>query len=102
MKGSARSTNYYNIGRIIQNSFEKKITISGGGHMMAAGFTLKKEKLSEFKEYIIKNGQKMNKSFDTSLKYDAEISPLAINLSFLDEIKKLNLVEMLILHLFFY
>ena len=90
LKGSARSTNYYNIGRIIQNSFEKKITISGGGHMMAAGFTLKKEKLSEFKEYIIKNGQKMNKSFDTSLKYDAEISPLAINLSFLDEIKKIE------------
>lgn len=90
LKGSARSTNNCDIGMIIKNSFEENIIISGGGHMMAAGFTLKKEKLFEFKKYIINNCQKINRLFDKSFKYDAEISPLAVNSDFLDDIKKIE------------
>ena len=42
LKGSARSVYNYNIGRAIKNSLDNDIIIGGGGHNMAAGFTLKK------------------------------------------------------------
>src|SRR6056300_143440 len=44
LKGSARSVYNYNIGRVIKNSLDQKIILNGGGHNMAAGFTLNKEK----------------------------------------------------------
>ena len=45
LKGSARSIYNYNIGRAIKNSLDNDIIIGGGGHNMAAGFTLKKNNL---------------------------------------------------------
>ena len=88
LKGSARSINNYNIGKVIKNSYDEKLIISGGGHKMAAGFTLKKINLLKFERYINQDYIKKSKSFDLSLKYDAEISPRALNLSFLEDIKK--------------
>ena len=90
LKGSARSINSYNIGKVIKNSYDEKLIISGGGHKMAAGFTLKKNNLLKFERYINQDYIKKNKSFDLSLKYDAEVSPRAINLSFLEDIKKIS------------
>ena len=43
LKASARSTSTYNIGHLIRLLVEKKIINNGGGHNMAAGFTLKKK-----------------------------------------------------------
>ncbi|WP_435114679.1 single-stranded-DNA-specific exonuclease RecJ [Candidatus Pelagibacter bacterium nBUS_36] len=42
-KGSARSTNNYNIGHLIKTLSDKKIIEKGGGHNMAAGFIIKKK-----------------------------------------------------------
>ena len=42
LKGSARSIYNYNIGRVIKNLLDKSIILNGGGHNMAAGFTLNK------------------------------------------------------------
>ena len=90
LKSSARSTYYYNIGKAVKNSLDEKIIESGGGHSMAAGFTLKKENLSKFRHFIKNDFIKKNLQFDTSFNYDAEISPLAINEEFLDDLKKLE------------
>ena len=49
LKGSARSIQNYNVGRAIKSSLDKEIIINGGGHNMAAGFTLQRNKLEEFK-----------------------------------------------------
>ena len=46
LKGSARSVYNYNIGRVIKNSLDQKIILNGGGHNMAAGFTLNKENIT--------------------------------------------------------
>ena len=43
LKGSARSVYDYNIGRTIKNSLDNDLILGGGGHNMAAGFTLKKK-----------------------------------------------------------
>tara|TARA_X000001036_G_scaffold434417_1_gene473748 strand:- start:72 stop:1343 length:1272 start_codon:yes stop_codon:yes gene_type:complete len=90
LKGSARSVSNYNIGRAIKNALNQNIIISGGGHNMAAGFTLKKENLSNFKEFFIKDIIKKNISTDNVFKYDAEISSLAFNKDFYNDIKKLE------------
>jgi single-stranded-DNA-specific exonuclease len=90
LKGSARSINNYNIGRAIKNSLDKDIIVGGGGHSMAAGFTLKKNKLKNFKDFILKDFI-YNKPFKNhSFSFDAEISPQAFNIEFYNDIKKLE------------
>jgi len=54
LKGSARSTADFNIGELIQKLCLQGITLNGGGHNLAAGVSLKKTKLYEFKTYINK------------------------------------------------
>jgi single-stranded-DNA-specific exonuclease len=46
LKASARSTSNYNIGNLIKSLIDNKIIEKGGGHNMAAGFTIKKSKLN--------------------------------------------------------
>ena len=57
---------------------------------MAAGFTLKKENLKIFKDFISMNYLKMNISTDQIFTYDSEISSIAFNKSFFDDIKKIE------------
>ena len=55
LKGSARSVYNYNIGRVIKNSLDQEIILNGGGHNMAAGFTLNKSNLKVFENYILED-----------------------------------------------
>jgi single-stranded-DNA-specific exonuclease len=90
LKGSARSVFNYNIGRTIKNSLDKNIIISGGGHLMAAGFVLEKSNLKKFEAFVL--GDFLNSSgfINRSYLYDAEISSYALNLDFYNDIKKLE------------
>ena len=90
LKGSARSTYNYNIGRVIKRSLDENIIISGGGHNMAAGFTLKKDNLKKFDDFILKDFLKIGASSDHIFTYDSEISSLAFNRDFYMDIKKLG------------
>ena len=90
LKGSARSVFNYNIGRAIKNSFDNKIIIAGGGHNAAAGFTLHKNNLKNFKKFILKDFLNTGSFRDNTFLYDAEISSLAFNMEFYYDIKKLE------------
>ena len=90
LKGSARSTTNYNIGNLIKILFDKKIIEKGGGHNMAAGFTIKKENIKIFDDYIQNDYLKKNNLSHYSQKYDLEISTSAINREFTNEIEKLG------------
>ncbi len=90
LKGSARSTEYYNIGRVIKNLFDKNIIKVGGGHNMAAGFTLKKNNLDKFKDFIFEDFSNKVPFDNHKLLYDAEVSSNAINKDFYYDIKKLE------------
>ena len=50
IKGSARSTADFNIGELIQKTCQLGITLNGGGHNLAAGLSLKKNKVKYFKK----------------------------------------------------
>ena len=90
LKGSARSVYNYNIGRVIKNSLDKDIIVNGGGHNMAGGFTLNKEKLKDFENYILEDFVKLNSLNNNIFLYESEISSLAFNQDFYDNIKKLE------------
>ena len=90
LKGSARSVYNYNIGRVIKNSLDKDIIINGGGHNMAAGFTLNKANLKDFENYILEDFLKSNTVNNNIFSYESEVSPLAFNQDFYDDIKKLE------------
>ena len=90
LKGSARSVYNYNIGRVIKKSLDKKIIISGGGHNMAAGFTLEKNNLINFENFILKDFSDSGVLGNHVFLYDAEVSSLAFNIDFYNEIRKLE------------
>jgi len=90
LKGSARSVYNYNIGRVIKNSLDKDIIIGGGGHNMAAGFTLNKENLKFFENFILEDFLNSNTVNSHTFSYESEISSLALNQNFYDNIKKLE------------
>ena len=52
IKGSSRSVTGIDIGTLVMNALGKNILSKGGGHPMAAGFSLKREKLPEFLAYL--------------------------------------------------
>ncbi len=90
LKGSARSVYDFNIGHAIKNSLDKNIIITGGGHNMAAGFTLKKANLKKFEDSILEDFFKTGSSTNNTLIYDAEVSALGFNKNFYTDIKKLE------------
>ena len=90
LKGSARSVYNYNMGRAIKKSLDQNIITGGGGHNMAAGFTMEKINLQRFEEFIQKDFLAMGAPNAHLFSYDAEISSLAFNNKFFDDIKKLG------------
>jgi single-stranded-DNA-specific exonuclease len=89
LKASARSTKNYNIGKIIKTLVDKDIIEKGGGHNMAAGFSIKKENLQLLDDFLQNDYLKNNKNFELIFNYDSELSGSAINKDFYNEINKL-------------
>lgn len=50
--GSGRSIPGVDLGRVVREAVQEGILLKGGGHAMAAGITLKKERLAEFRAYV--------------------------------------------------
>ena len=89
-KGSARSTKDYNIGNLIKLLCDKKIIESGGGHNMAAGLIIKKDKIKLLDNFIQNDYSKNVLNLNNLLEYDAELSSSAININFINNIYKLH------------
>ena len=89
-KGSGRSTQNYNLGHLMKKLLDKKIIEKGGGHNMAAGFTIKKDKVKILEDFILKDSSQINFNLDFPNNYDAQLSPSSINKNFFEEINKLS------------
>src|SRR6056300_724344 len=61
LKASVRSTSNFNVGEYIQKSIKLNLLLGGGGHNLAAGITLKKSQLINFKIYLNNQYKKINK-----------------------------------------
>lgn len=88
-KASARSISGFNIIKAIKKL--KDLIIEGGGHPMAAGFSIKKENIEKFKKEInkIANKELTKDVLTKSMKVDMEIEFDQINQELVNEIKNL-------------
>ncbi len=87
-KGSARSIIGFDIGSQIISGVQCGILQKGGGHKMAGGFTISKEKISIFRDFLIKSFDKIkiDTSKNLNLYIDSTIAPSALNEEFYEEI----------------
>ena len=91
-KGSARSIVGFDIGSQIIKAVQLGILKKGGGHNMAGGFTIKKENIDKFRDFLIKNFENsaVNNFDDFNLYLDSIIAPSAINENFYNDIEILE------------
>ena len=91
-RASARSVVGFDIGTAIISAVQNNILKKGGGHKMAAGFTIEENKIEEFKEFIKKKFSKIQKNLNKTniLFFDSKISPSALNEEFFSEINSLS------------
>ena len=90
LKSSARSISSYNIGKAIKRALNRNIILYGGGHNMAAGFTLKKDNLNNFRKFINEDFLKNSSKRELEFRYDSEVSFSALNKKFSEDLKKLQ------------
>ncbi len=89
-KASARSTTTYNLGNLVKLLIENNIVDNGGGHNMAAGFTMKKNNIKLLDNFIQKDFIKKISNKVNLNKYDLEISSSAIKNKLIKDIDKLE------------
>ena len=86
-KGSCRSIGEFDIGKLINSAYELQILEKGGGHKMAAGLSIKTDKISEFKDYI-KNYK--FKGIEYRKFYDFEIKLSSVDYRLYVQLQKLS------------
>ena len=86
-KASARSTENFNIGKLINKGIENMIIQKGGGHNLAAGFSIQQNKILKFKRFINEEFEKVKKvKFNN---YLSKISIDAVNNDFYKNMQKI-------------
>ena len=92
VKGSARSIPQVDLGALIIAAKEKGLITKGGGHTMAAGFSLEKEKIEAFREFVGKYVVEKigSEAITPILDIDAELDAAGAKLELLDYLEKLE------------
>jgi len=82
--GSGRSIAGVDLGRAVRQAVTDGMLIKGGGHAMAAGITLRRERLAEFRAYLeAALGEAVEVARrDEALLIDGALSAAAVNLEF--------------------
>ena len=88
--GSGRSIAGIDLGSAVRGAVDAGILEKGGGHAMAAGITIRKEKLAEFRSYLeerlaesVKQANELQR-----LKIDGAISARAASVDFVERMEK--------------
>ncbi|MDR1691690.1 MAG: single-stranded-DNA-specific exonuclease RecJ [Rickettsiales bacterium] len=92
INGSCRSVEQIDMGQIILKAKEQGILLEGGGHKMAAGFSLKTEKVEEFKRLLNEEIEKQlnGQEFKNIVEIDAIIDAGALTLDLAKELNSLS------------
>jgi len=90
-KGSGRSIHGFNLGSTIIGAVQSDLLVKGGGHKMAAGFTINMNNIEKFKEFVFRKFKSININLTEKKNYyfDAEIAPSAMNIEFYEKINSL-------------
>ncbi|MBQ4874844.1 MAG: single-stranded-DNA-specific exonuclease RecJ [Rickettsiaceae bacterium H1] len=87
-KASCRSVSGIDIGSLVLAAKLQGLIIEGGGHKMAAGFSVEEEKIERLNNFF--NSEISQKKIKNVVKIDGIISPAIINLKLWYELQKLS------------
>ncbi len=87
-KASCRSVQNFDIGKLIVKAVNDGLLIAGGGHKMAGGFSILKENIKKFKNYLSDKYLKDNN--DIIKNYDSTLKILNLDINFYNDIMKLS------------
>jgi single-stranded-DNA-specific exonuclease len=90
--GSGRSVTGVDLGTTIIAARQSGLLVKGGGHAMAAGFTVGSEKLEDFKDFL---GERISKqiadqNIQPTYKCDGLISPSAVTPALVEELERVG------------
>ncbi|MFM8821041.1 MAG: single-stranded-DNA-specific exonuclease RecJ [Phenylobacterium sp.] len=90
-KGSGRSQSGVNLGAAVQAAFEAGILLSGGGHAMAAGLSIRPDRIADFTTFLADQlGEVQARAAEAdALEIDALVTPRGADRSLLDAFKRL-------------
>lgn len=90
-KGSGRSQAGVNLGAAVQAAFEAGLLLSGGGHAMAAGLSVRPERIPDLTSFFARElGETQARAAEAdALELDALITPRAADRSLLDAFERL-------------
>ena len=91
-KGSGRSQPGVNLGRAVQAAFEAGLLMSGGGHAMAAGLTVRRDTVPELREFLCRRlaEETAEASLADAIDIDVLISPAAATRGLFEEFQRLQ------------
>ena len=89
-KGSCRSVEGFDIGGCISCAVKAGLLIAGGGHAMAAGFTIEKSKIGLLKEFLKQELQKLKITPTKKKHYNLDLDFSEINIC---AIKQINILS---------
>lgn len=89
-RGSARSIPGVDIGAIMRAAHEKGLLETGGGHPMAAGFSLLESKLDAFREFL--HARNIAAPLDAAIEIalDVAVSPAGASMDFVEHIERMG------------
>ncbi len=87
-RGSARSIPGVDIGATVREARERKLIDSGGGHSMAAGFSLRPEQVDQFRAFLAEEFSKSGDALAATgeLEIDTVLSPAGASVALVNEI----------------
>ncbi|MEZ5825218.1 MAG: DHHA1 domain-containing protein [Geminicoccaceae bacterium] len=88
--GSARSVPGIDVGRLVLEAREAGLVVKGGGHPMAAGVTLKEERLADFEAFLVERATTGEAPGPSPLEIEALVSPAGVSLDLAEKLSALE------------
>ena len=89
-KGSCRSVEGIDIGKVIHKSKTDGILSKGGGHSMAAGFSICESNIERFYDFLNESTQPFMNNYQPSINIDSEVSLSGVNNNLINEIESIE------------
>jgi single-stranded-DNA-specific exonuclease len=88
-RGSGRSSPGVNLGRAVQAAYDAGLLLTGGGHAMAAGLSIRPANIPEFREFLAHALDGQQDAEADALEIDALVSPAAATRSLVEDFQQL-------------
>jgi single-stranded-DNA-specific exonuclease len=90
-KGSGRSQPGVNLGRAVQAAFEAGVLMAGGGHAMAAGLTVREDRIDAFRDFLLERlGEESAQAAEQDcVEIDALVTPKAADRALFEDFQRL-------------